>query len=128
MNEEILEIFAELGAELARDIIAHRKGKKCPLTPRGARSLLKQYQLTGNAIEAAETHLNRGWQGFSASWITNERKFTDTHNPMSRAKPLSPHQQRHEDAHAAFRNQGINSNDKFANGTLDLERRDYRSH
>ena len=58
---EIMEILSPvLGEELAKDVISHRKGLKCPLTPRGAKALLKQYEMTGNPVEAAEEHLNRG--------------------------------------------------------------------
>lgn len=81
---EILAIFQPLGVDLARDIIAHRKGKKCPLTPRGAKALMKEYLLTGNAIAAAEEHLNRGWQGFKAEWIKRPGNYRDPHNPMPR--------------------------------------------
>lgn len=82
MANEIISILEPvLGEELARDIIAHRKGLKCPLTPRGARSLLKQYELTGRPVEAAEEHLNRGWQGFKAEWMTRPQRFQDERNP-----------------------------------------------
>lgn len=82
MNE-IMEILSPiLGEELAKDVISHRKGLKCPLTPRGAKALLKQYEMTGNPIEAAEEHLNRGWQGFKAEWMQKGRSFRDERNPM----------------------------------------------
>lgn len=81
----IMAIFTPvLGEELAADIIAHRNGKKCPLTPRGARSLLREYEATGNAVAAAEEHLNRGWQGFKADWIKQASRFTDSNNPTPR--------------------------------------------
>lgn len=84
MNE-IMEILSPvLGEELAKDVISHRKGLKCPLTPRGAKALLKQYELTGNAVEAAEEHLNRGWQGFKAEWMQKGKSFRDERNPMPR--------------------------------------------
>ena len=82
MNE-IMEILSPvLGEELAKDVISHRKGLKCPLTPRGAKALLKQYEMTGNAVEAAEEHLNRGWQGFKAEWMQKGKSFRDERNPM----------------------------------------------
>lgn len=82
MND-IMEILSPiLGDELAKDVISHRKGLKCPLTPRGAKALLKQYEMTGNPIEAAEEHLNRGWQGFKAEWMQKGRSFRDERNPM----------------------------------------------
>ena len=84
MNE-IMEILSPaLGEDLAKDIISHRKGLKCPLTPRGAKALLKQYEMTGNAVEAAEEHLNRGWQGFKAEWMQKGKSFRDERNPMPR--------------------------------------------
>jgi hypothetical protein len=80
---EIMEILSPvLGEELAKDVVAHRKGLKCPLTPRGAKALLKQYEMTGNAVEAAEEHLNRGWQGFKAEWMQKGKSFRDERNPM----------------------------------------------
>lgn len=81
--KEILEILSPvLGEDLAKDIISHRKGLKCPLTARGAKALLKQYEMTGNAVEAAEEHLNRGWQGFKAEWMQKGKSFRDERNPM----------------------------------------------
>ncbi|ASQ10212.1 hypothetical protein CDO22_08575 [Sinorhizobium meliloti] len=81
--KEILEILSPvLGDDLAKDIIQHRRGLKCPLTARGAKALLKQYEMTGNAVEAAEEHLNRGWQGFKAEWMQKGKSFRDERNPM----------------------------------------------
>lgn len=81
----IMAIFTPvLGEELAADIIAHRKNIKVPLTLRAAKSLLKEYELTGNPVHAAETHLNRGWRGFSHDWIKQPSRFTDTANPTPR--------------------------------------------
>lgn len=80
----ILEIFTSLGEELAEDIIKHRKSKKCELTPRGARSLMREYEATGNAVAAAEEHLNRGWQGFKAEWMRKGSNFIDNNNPFPR--------------------------------------------
>ena len=83
--KEIMEILAPvLGEDLAKDIVAHRKGLKCPLTARGAKALLKQYEMTGNPVEAAEEHLNRGWQGFKAEWMQKGKSFRDERNPMPR--------------------------------------------
>lgn len=81
---EISDILsAVLGEELAADIVAHRKGLKCPLTARGAKALLKQYQLAGDPVAAAEHHLNMGWRGFSADWMKPKgRTFHDSNNPM----------------------------------------------
>jgi hypothetical protein len=77
----IMEIFSELGEELAEDILKHRKAKKCELTPRGAKALMREYKLTGDAVSAAEEHLNRGWQGFRAEWMKKPSSFMDSNNP-----------------------------------------------
>jgi hypothetical protein len=80
---EVLQPF--LGDELAKDILQHRRGLKCPLTGRGAKSLIKEYQATGNAVAAAEHHLNMGWRGFSADWMKSRTKtYHDPANPMPR--------------------------------------------
>jgi len=78
----VLEPF--LGDELAKDILAHRRGLKAPLTARGARSLVKEYQKTGDTIAAAEMHLNRGWRGFDAAWFGKPAQFIDQNNPSPR--------------------------------------------
>lgn len=83
----IMAIFTPvLGEELAADIIAHRKNIRVPLTVRAAKSLLKEYELTGNPVHAAETHLNRGWRGFSHEWIKKPGAFTDTNNPTAKTE------------------------------------------
>ncbi|GEM_PF-1920879 len=84
-EKEALEVLTPfLGDELSKDIISHRRGMKAPLTARGARSLIKEYQKTGRTIAAAEMHLNRGWRGFDASWFKQPAKFADPHNPTPR--------------------------------------------
>lgn len=50
-------------------IIAHRKAKRCPLTPRAAQLLASEFSKTGDANNAADEMLIRGWQGFKASWL-----------------------------------------------------------
>lgn len=81
----ILQIFSELGEELALDVIKHRRIKKAELTPRGAKSLMREYLATGNAINAAEEHLNRAWVGFKAEWLKGG--FSDTNNPSKAETP-----------------------------------------
>ena len=82
MSKELMAILEPiLGDELAKDLIAHRKGMKVPLTPRGAKALLKQYELAGNPVAAAEHHLNMGWRGFDVAWLKG-KGFSDPHNPM----------------------------------------------
>lgn len=88
MSKEIMDILIPtLGEELAKDIVSHRKGLKCPLTARGAKALLKQYELTGNPVAAAEHQLNMGWRGFCAEWLKRKGSgYHDPHNPMPKAE------------------------------------------
>lgn len=78
-KEILMQVLPE---ELALDVIQHRKGLKCPLTATGAKALVKQYQLAGNPVEAAEHHLNVGWRGFKAEWMNKGNRYQDTGNPM----------------------------------------------
>jgi hypothetical protein len=78
-KEVLMQVLPE---DLALDVIQHRKGLKCPLTATGAKALVKQYQLAGNAVEAAEHHLNVGWRGFKAEWMNKGSRYQDSGNPM----------------------------------------------
>lgn len=80
-----MEVFAPLGEDLARDIIAHRKGLKCPLTVRGAKGLLKEYLLAGNPIQAAEYHLNQGWRGFDHTWVRRDNRQAQNKGALANA-------------------------------------------
>jgi len=120
MSEIHTLLASALGDELAGDIIQHRKGLKCPLTLGGAKGLLREYNRTGNPIEAAQEHLNRGWQGFKAEWITKPSRFQDQRNP-------TPFQQRHQSAMDAFdRKLGIH--DEQSPSVIDIGQRDIRPH
>lgn len=79
-----------LGEELAKDIISHRRGLKAPLTGRGAKALVREYMSTGDAVAAAEHHLNMGWRGFSADWMKPKgRGYHDAANPAPRGDMAS---------------------------------------
>lgn len=95
-------------ADLAIDIIKHRRAKKAKLTARVARSLLREYQAFGDVEKAAEIHLTRGWVAFECAWAKNSTasRFTDNGNPSPRPsvnygpaeviappEPLTPEQQ-----------------------------------
>jgi hypothetical protein len=71
-------------ADLAIDIIKHRRAKKAKLTARVARSLLREYQAFGNVEKAAEIHLTRGWVAFECAWVKQASRFTDQHHPTPR--------------------------------------------
>lgn len=93
-------------ADLAIDIIKHRRAKKAKLTARVARMLLDEYKAFGNVEKAAEMHLMRAWTGFQADWVKQAARFTDQNHPTPRPaanygpvevvtppKPMSPEEQ-----------------------------------
>jgi hypothetical protein len=67
--QEWLETVVSAGT--ARDIIEHRRAKKCPLTARAAKAIAMELgQVPQHMREAAIDHwLNMGWQGFKADWF-----------------------------------------------------------
>lgn len=85
-DQTVIDVLREcLPEDLAADIITHRKNIKVPLTPRGAKALVRQYKLTGNPEAAAEHHLNMGWRGFEAVWMKKPAQYRDEANPTPRA-------------------------------------------
>ena len=63
-----------LGDELAAEVIAHRKVMRKPLIPSAASRLAKQFLATGQPEDAARMMIDKGWQGFEASWFTKARE------------------------------------------------------
>lgn len=84
MSKKLMVILSPvIGEDLAKDVILHRKGIKCPLTENGAKQLVREYLKTGNPVAAAEHHLNMGWRGFFAEWTKKKGSgFVDAANPM----------------------------------------------
>jgi hypothetical protein len=73
-----------LGDELAKAIVEFRRHtKKAPLTGYAAKLLMKEYQITGNPVAAAEMQISMNWQGFKANWYFNE---------LAKTGPRHPHQ------------------------------------
>lgn len=71
-----------LGDELANAIVEFRRHtKKAPLTSYAAKLLVKEYQITGNPVSAAEMQISMNWQGFKASWYFNELAKTGQRHP-----------------------------------------------
>lgn len=86
-NPTVLQFLSEnLGDELAKDLIAHRRGIKCPLTLQGAKNIIAEYKRAGNVAEMCQYHLNMGWRGFNHAWVRSNRNFRDEHNPA----PIKP--------------------------------------
>lgn len=86
----VIEILTEcLTAETAKDLIAHRKAKKSPLTAGAAKALVKQFAAYGDAEGAAQAMMASGWTGFKAEWM--------------QSSPRAGPQQRHEKMSAITR-------------------------
>ena len=57
----------------AKDVIAHRKALRKPLTVRAAKGLVKAYARCRDGPEAAaEAQITNGWQGFKPEWMEND--------------------------------------------------------
>ena len=68
-----LEILSEcLSETTARDLIAHRKAKRSPMTPGAAKALVKTFKAYGDAEGAAQAMMARGWTGFKAEWMAEQ--------------------------------------------------------
>lgn len=57
-----------LSPKTARDVVAHRKALKSPLTDRAAELLAEKFAAYGDAELAASTMIGKGWKGFEPSW------------------------------------------------------------
>ena len=63
-----------LKPETADAVLAHRKAKRCPLTPFAARLLVKGFNSTADPEDAAQTMIARGWQGFKSEWYDRDKQ------------------------------------------------------
>jgi len=57
-----------LSDDMAEAVVAHRKAKKAPLTPKAAELLAKRFSETVNPEAAAAVMIERGWQTFNPDW------------------------------------------------------------
>ncbi len=62
-----------LGDDIASAVIEHRQRISKPLTFRAAEMLAKQFGKYHDTPAGAEMMLARGWQGFKAEWMDNDR-------------------------------------------------------
>ena len=84
-KSECLEILCEcLSAETAEDLIAHRKAKKSPLTPGGAKRLVKDFLAFGDPEACAGAMMAQGWTGFKPEWMESQPRA----GPRAPYKPL----------------------------------------
>ena len=72
---DVLEILETcLSAETARDLVAHRKAKKSPMTAGAAKALAKSFAAFGDPEGAAQAMMANGWQGFNPEWMHNQAR------------------------------------------------------
>jgi hypothetical protein len=76
---EILETC--LSPETARELVAHRKAKRSPLTAGSARALAKKMVAFGDPEGAAAAMMANGWTGFNPDWLRSQ---------SARAGPAKP--------------------------------------
>jgi len=75
-----------LSEQTAADVIAHRKAKRSPLTPRAARLLIENFKSSGDAERAAQTMILRGWTAFKPEWDRAESRAGPGINGVSTAE------------------------------------------
>ena len=88
----ILENEFQISAETARNLVAHRKAIKHPLTAGTARGLGKKLVAWRDGAEAAaQIMLAEGWRGFNRDWAENLNA-----RPQARAGPFGRPEKRNE--------------------------------
>jgi hypothetical protein len=67
----------ELNTQTAADLIAHRKAKGAPMSATVWSKALGEFEKAGlSPEEGAQEWIARGWQGFKAQWLENEKTRT----------------------------------------------------
>jgi uncharacterized protein YdaU (DUF1376 family) len=67
-----------LSPKTTLDLIAHRKAKRAPLTPRAAELLVAAFRDHGEPEQCAEAMIANGWQGFKPEWMNNKARAGPT--------------------------------------------------
>ena len=75
-----------LGDDLASAVVEHRQRIRKPLTVRAAEMLARRFEKYHDPPAGAEMMLARGWQGFEAQWMENDRRKGNTPNDRSDRK------------------------------------------
>jgi len=75
-----------LGEDLAAAVVEHRQRIRKPLTVRAAEMLARRFEAYHDPPAGAEMMLARGWQGFEAKWMENDRRKGNTPNDRSDRK------------------------------------------
>lgn len=66
----LISDFPELPESIATDFIAHRKGKRAPLTPTAWKQIANEIRASGwSAADALAEAMAAGWQGVKAEWL-----------------------------------------------------------
>lgn len=62
-----------LSAEMAEEVIQHRRRIGKAMTPFAAKRLAAKFAQTANPDESAAAMIEHGWQGFEPAWLENRR-------------------------------------------------------
>ena len=65
------ELEPVIGAELAAEVVDHRRRMRKPMTSGSAKRLAAKFLSVHDPQAAARMMIDRGWQGFEADWIAN---------------------------------------------------------
>lgn len=65
------ELETVLSPEMAKNVIAHRKKIRKPLTDHAAKLLAGKFARCRDPAEAANAMIANGWQGFEPEWMEN---------------------------------------------------------
>ena len=66
-----------LSAEMAEEVIQHRRRIGKAMTPFAAKRLAAKFAQTANPDESAAAMIEHGWQGFEPAWLQNRRGQAD---------------------------------------------------
>lgn len=73
--EQMVDSIPGLSAEAAGEYLAFRKSKKAPLTSGAWKAIVKEIVKSGlEPVDALNTAMARGWQGFDASWLKSGQR------------------------------------------------------
>lgn len=81
---EVADLMAEgFDAQTAADFIAHKTGRKAPLTPRAWADHLREAAKAGwTPQQAAEKTMARNWSGFESRYVVGDRPPAPASKPV----------------------------------------------
>ena len=78
---------ADVPKDIAEDFIQHRKNKKAPITRTAMIAICKEAHKAGmNLVEVLTEIQLRGWVGFKAEWVANQKTWAQKHDDYQEEK------------------------------------------